>query len=123
MAPPAPLACGFSECDWTTPLNVPTWELVIRVMDQHILAAHGVTGQQGQGQGGGSRQERLPRPTLDTGITEADWTYSSLSGIATKGPPGWRVRTPLTSSGPAPLTSSPDRPTTLEPTRTPVRLT
>ena len=56
---------------------MPTWELVIRVMDQHILAAHGVTGQQGQGQGqgGGSRQERLPRPTLDTGITEADWTF------------------------------------------------
>ena len=77
MAPPAPPACGFSECAWTTPPNVPTWELVIRVMDQHILAAHGVTGQQGQGQGqgGGSRQERLPRPTLDTGITEADWTF------------------------------------------------
>ena len=75
MAPPAPLACGFAECEWTTPPNVPTWELVIRVMDQHILAAHGVTSQQDQGLGRGSRQEKLPRPSLDTGITDADWAF------------------------------------------------
>ena len=44
-------------------------------MDNHVMMAHSeLRVRQGQG-GASSRQERLPRPTLDTGITEADWTF------------------------------------------------
>ena len=72
MAPPPPLPCSAEGCDWTTPPNVPTWELITTLMGQHTQAAHPVGGQGGNG---GGKQERLPRPALDTGITDADWTF------------------------------------------------
>ena len=78
MAPPAPQKCwGKADCTWTTPPGIPNWELISTIMGQHIQAEHPAPGGQGQGGagGGGGKQERLPRPTLDTGITEADWTY------------------------------------------------
>ena len=55
----------------------PTWDMSRWAMDNYVLTAHPELRMQGQGHGGGvsSRQERLPRPTLDTGITEADWTF------------------------------------------------
>ena len=59
---PPPLACSVEGCDWTTPPNVPTWELIATLMGQHTQAAH-----QAGGQGG--KQEKLARPTLDTGNT------------------------------------------------------
>ena len=47
-------------------------------MDNHVMMAHSeLRVRQGQG-GASSRQERLPRPTLDTGITEADWTFGDI---------------------------------------------
>ena len=72
MVSPPPLACNAEGCDWTTPPNVPTWELITTLMGQHTQAAHPAGG---QGSNGGGKQERLPRPALDTGITEADWTF------------------------------------------------
>ena len=52
----------------------------MRHLEQHGRVAHpqGYAGQAGAGQGqggGGGKQEKLPRPALDTGITEADWTF------------------------------------------------
>ena len=77
MAPPGSMPCGKPGCDWATPATCPNWDTLRWAMDNHILTAHPElrVQQQGQGGGGSSRQERLPRPTLDTGITEADWTF------------------------------------------------
>ena len=78
MAPPAPIGC--TECDFTTAAGLPTYDLIMRHLEQHGRVAHpqGYAGHVGAGQGGGGgggKQERLPRPTLDSGITEADWTF------------------------------------------------
>ena len=49
---------------------------MIKVMDLHVRQAHPSPGQQQQGQPGfGGRQERLPRPVLESGIREADWSF------------------------------------------------
>ena len=72
MTPPPPLPCSAEGCWWITPPNVPTWELIATLMGQHTQAAHPASR---QGDNSGGKQERLPRPTLDTGITEADWAF------------------------------------------------
>ena len=74
MAPPEPLVCGAEGCEYSTPPSCPTWEQLIKVMELHVRQAHPSPGQQVPVVGG-SKQERLPRPTLDIGITEADWTF------------------------------------------------
>ena len=77
MAPPPTMDCDNTGCDYSTLATCPTWDMLRWAMDNYVLTAHPELRMQGQGQGGGvsSRQERLPRPTLDTGITEADWTF------------------------------------------------
>ena len=77
MAPPPTMARDKTGCDYSTLATCPTWDMLRWAMDNYVLTAHPELRMQGQGQGGGvsSRQERLPRPTLDTGITEADWTF------------------------------------------------
>ena len=69
------MACGKEGCTYTTPATCPTWDVLRWAMDNHVMTAHPELRVQGQGGGVSSRQERLPRPTLDTGITEADWTF------------------------------------------------
>ena len=74
---PAPIKCD--QCDFTTAVGLPTYDLIMRHLETHSRSAHpqGYAAQAGAGQGGGGggRQEKLPRPSLDTGITEADWSY------------------------------------------------
>ena len=74
MAPPAPIKC--SECDFSTQAGLPTYDLVMRHLETHsrVSHPHGYAAQAGASMGEG-KQERLPRPTLDIGITEADWTF------------------------------------------------
>ena len=73
------MTCG--KCDWATPATCPNWETLRWAMDNHVMTAHPeLRVQQGQG-GASSRQERLPRPTLNTGITEADWTKVKVAWI------------------------------------------
>ena len=77
MAPPPPLTCGT--CDYATPAGIPTYGDMIRVLDIHARSAHpqgfAQAAGQGQGTGGQGKQEKLPRPSLGTGITDADWNY------------------------------------------------
>ena len=74
MALPSPIKC--SECDFSTQAGLPTYELIMRHLETHSRVAHphGYAAQAGASMGEG-KQERLPRPTLDIGITEADWTF------------------------------------------------
>ena len=70
MTPPSPLVCAAAGCEYSTPPTVPNWEQLIKVMDLHVRQAHSA-GQQGPG----SKQEKLPRPTLEAGISDADWNF------------------------------------------------
>ena len=40
MDSPPPLACSVQGCEWTTPPNLPTWELITTLMGQHTQAVH-----------------------------------------------------------------------------------
>ena len=75
MAPPEPITCGAAGCDYSTPPTCPTWDQILKVMELHTRQAHPDPGQQQVPAGGGSKQERLPRPSLEAGISEADWTF------------------------------------------------
>ena len=99
------LECTETECDsgvdgsrWKTqPL---TEQLAIQVLDRHLLIVHGHQVQQAgrgggdhgvgnDGGGGKSKQEKIPRPTISSGISQQDfkffrgeWTrYKRCSGI------------------------------------------
>ena len=77
MAPPEPLVCAAEGCQYSTPPNIPTWDQLIKVMELHVRQAHPGPGQQGPVVGGntGSKQEKLPRPSLEAGISDADWSF------------------------------------------------
>ena len=75
MAPPEPLVCGAEGCQYSTPAHCPTWEQVIKVMELHVRQAHPGPGQQQGPAVGGSKQEKLPRPNLEAGISDADWNF------------------------------------------------
>ena len=51
MDSPPPLACSVEGCPWTTPPNVPTWELVTTLMGQHTQAVHPEGGRGGNSGG------------------------------------------------------------------------
>ena len=72
MAPPEPLVCGAEGCRYRTPDNCPNWDSLIKVMELHVKQAHPGPGQQVVGS---SKQEKLPRPTLEAGISDADWSF------------------------------------------------
>ena len=40
MDVPPPQACAASECNYNTPIGVPTWELVAQMLTAHTQAAH-----------------------------------------------------------------------------------
>ena len=75
MAPPTPMKCG--SCEYVTPAGIPTYGDMIKVLEIHARSEHpeGFRAGGGQGTGGGGKQEKLPRPSLATGITDADWAY------------------------------------------------
>ena len=76
MPNPEPLVCGVEGCQYSTPSNCPTWDNMIKLMELHVRQAHPAPGPGQPGPaGGGSKQERLPRPTLEAGISDADWSF------------------------------------------------
>ena len=78
MAPPAPVSCSVQGCDWVTPANVPTWELLRDMLQIHVGSVHGVParGQEG-GQPAAVRPKPAPvaRPEIDLGASEHEWKF------------------------------------------------
>ena len=80
---PTPKACPVDDCEYTTPTALPNYELVYKDMNMHLEYTHTVaSGGGGNRQGGGSetsrpRPDKLPRPEIGEGATEADWEYFS----------------------------------------------
>ena len=78
MAPPAPKSCYMPDCEYATTTGLPTYDLVLRDLELHTRYAHPQIPSQSV-QGGGHTNEpkpdRLPRPTIGEGVTEADWMH------------------------------------------------
>ena len=64
MAPPTPLACSHSNCDFETPPGTPTWDLMANILATHTQAVHGGGGGQGQPAAVNSKLEKLPQPVF-----------------------------------------------------------
>ena len=75
MDPPAPQKCGKADSTWT--MHPGTWMLLLpTIMGNHIQCEDQSPDGQGVEEGdGSSKHDRLPGPTLDINITEADWTF------------------------------------------------
>ena len=77
MAPPPQQECSKEDCDFSTPLNLPTWDLILKSLELHNQACHhtpaSAPGNEKQ------KLERLPRPTFDLGMTEKDWGYQTMN--------------------------------------------
>ena len=79
MPQPAPLKCLKRDCDWITP-QCPQWDQMMRLMEGHLWAEHpGDTPPPSlhatPGGGATAKTEKLPRPTLEEDITEADFNF------------------------------------------------
>ena len=78
MAQPQVLKCYVPDCEYRTPENLNTLELQIPNLKLHLKGVHHELGRVNdsmvlQGIGGAAKPDKLPRPTHDLGITEADW--------------------------------------------------
>ena len=76
MAPPIPLKCLKSGCDFTTP-QCPTWEPMMELLRMHVNLEHPseTPPPPAAGAGASTKVEKLPRPKLEEDITDSDWNY------------------------------------------------
>ena len=76
MSPPATKRCYFADCEYTTTQGLPNYEMVMRDLEMHIRCVHAVeSGTQKDNQAGGSKADKLPRPTVSEGLTESGWAH------------------------------------------------
>ena len=71
MAPPPGIDCSDAECSYTTPANIPSYELILKALELHVKTAHTkqVSGQANQ------KTEKPKRPSILTGLSESEWTF------------------------------------------------
>ena len=74
MAPPGVMHCSSQDCEFSTPENIPTYELVIRALEIHVASAHSNT-RTSTSSDGPSRVEKPKRPVIECGMSETDWTF------------------------------------------------
>ena len=71
MSPPSSMSCSSGTCEFSTPANIPTYDLVIKALELHVLTVHT---RQENVQSHGPRTEKPKRPTVATGLSESDWS-------------------------------------------------
>ena len=71
MTPQPPMQCSAEDCSYITPSNIPTYELVIRALEIHTQTVHLPHTQPH----GSTKTEKPKRPTLTTGMSEAEWEF------------------------------------------------
>ena len=82
MAPPTPMECSNTGCEYVTPAGIPTWDLVLRVLELHTQQAHPAPPAQPRTVSSSAKLEKLPRPTFSLLMTEAQWEFTMLKWIA-----------------------------------------
>ena len=73
MTKPDPLKCEADQCKYQTPENLATHELQIRHLELHFKTVHELS--RNNSNETSSRPDKLPRPCLEEGISEADWVW------------------------------------------------
>ena len=79
MAPPQSKPCYIEGCTFTTTIGIPTYEMLMRDLEMHLRCVHPELQPQHVApvHPPGPKPDRLPRPTVGEGITEADWMHFS----------------------------------------------
>ena len=73
MAPP-PKECPVDGCPYKTPATLPNYDLVYRDLDMHTKYTH-INITPATGELSTAKADKLPRPELKEGATEADFIY------------------------------------------------
>ena len=85
---PAPRACPVKDCEYTTPPALPNYDLVYKDLGIHLEYCHASDrGSNSAGAGPGSskpKPDKLPRPEIGEGATDADWVFFLTNGTATR---------------------------------------
>ena len=72
MAPPAEMVCSYPDCEFSTPSNIPTYELVLKSLELHIQTAHRIPSQSNNVV---PKVEKPKRPSITMNMSESDWTF------------------------------------------------
>ena len=77
MAPPAPLACSKTACEWKTPPNCPSWDLMMRAMELHMGAEHSVNIATASSAHAAapSKVDKRPRPEASQDMSEHEFRF------------------------------------------------
>ena len=79
MAPPPPNECPVDGCPYKTPATLPNYDLVYRDLDIHTKYSHinliPAKAPRHTGEASAAKADKLPRPELKEGATEADYIY------------------------------------------------
>ena len=70
MTPPPAMACSATGCDFETPVNIPTYEYVIKALELHVQTAHSVPARSLP-----TKTEKPKRPMITTNMSESDWIF------------------------------------------------
>ena len=79
--PPPPQACPARGCNYNTPINAPSWDIVIGLLNAHNQAAHpapapqGGPAQPGGDRGATGKLDKRPRPQATIEMTEHDFKF------------------------------------------------
>ena len=73
-APPPPQPCSAPGCDYTTPENIPTWELVIKQQEIHLRSKHPELAAHDQSEQKGKLDKKV-RPSITPQMTEENWRF------------------------------------------------
>ena len=73
---PMPLDCLKTGCHWKTPAHCPDWDKMMQMLAIHAATEHGVTNAPPAAPQANTKLERLPRPSFDLDMSQAEWLFT-----------------------------------------------
>ena len=72
MSPPQPIECSDGSCSYSTPANIPTYDLIIKTLELYVKTVHQVATVSDPLP---TKTEKPKRPTITTGLSESEWSF------------------------------------------------
>ena len=80
---PAPIKCSVDGCQFVTPNNCPDWDKMLKTLELHTAAAHGVVTNAAPANNPSTpRLEKLPRPTFTLDMSQSEWSFTEAQWTA-----------------------------------------